>query len=226
MKMEIKYAPKNLGEVIYPNIATQRRINGFAEGVLSGHLILFGPNGTAKTTTAELLITAIGGPDALVDKDFASLLALPDLKDYMQKSVQTGRMSTSGKYFQLFNEFDNAKSDMHKYWTAMDACGDGLMTVITTNNPISIHQSIRSRCTLIQLPGLTAENVLARSQYILQAEGLVLPDMQVLHYLKQQEKDHDLRKYMGVLDQLLYLQNLGLPMPAWGKLTKTNLRVI
>jgi hypothetical protein len=59
-----------------------------------------------------------------------------------------------------------------------------------------------------------------------QAEGLVLPDMQVLHYLKQQEKDHDLRKYMGVLDQLLYRQNLGLPMPAWGKLTKTNLRVI
>lgn len=226
MKMEIKYVPKNLGEVIYPNDATERRIDGFATGKLSGHVILCGPNGTAKSTTARLLVDTLGGKNTIVDTDFDSLFAQNDLKGYMEISSQHGRLSTAGKYFQLFNEFDNAKGDMHKFWTALDACGDDLMLIITTNNPLAIHPSIRSRCTLIEFPGLTATNVLARSQYILEAEGLVLPDAQVLYYLQQQEKHRDLRKYMGVLDQLLLLKNDGLPMPAWGKATKATFRVI
>lgn len=227
MKVEIKYAPVTLSEVIIPNIATQRRLQGFASGAFSGHVILHGPNGTAKTTTARLLIEAIGGANALVEgKEFGEVLDRDDLKKYMQTSSQTGRLSVGGKFFMLFNEFDNAKGNLHKFWTAMDACGDDLMLVITTNNPMSIHQSIRSRCTLIPLPGLTAEQVLTRAQFILKAEGLVLPDAQVLYYLKQQEKYHDLRTYMAVLDDLLHINAAGLQFPAWGKAVRTNFRVI
>ena len=61
MQFEIKYAPKNLNEVIYPNVAVQRRIQGYATGQLEGHIILHGPNGTGKTTLANLLVRAIGG---------------------------------------------------------------------------------------------------------------------------------------------------------------------
>ena len=135
MKMEIKYVPKNLGEVIYPNDATERRIDGFATGKLSGHVILCGPNGTAKSTTARLLVDTLGGKNTIVDTDFDSLFAQNDLKGYMEISSQHGRLSTAGKYFQLFNEFDNAKGDMHKFWTALDACGDDLMLIITRGCP-------------------------------------------------------------------------------------------
>ena len=227
MKVANKYAPSNLSEVIYPNIATQRRVEGFASGSFSGHVIFHGPNGTAKTTTARLLIEAIGGANAFVeDKEFGEVLKRDDLKQYMQTCCQVGRFSDGGKFFMLFNEFDNAKGDLHKFWSAMDDCSDDLMLVITTNNPISIHKSIRSRCTLIPLPGLTAEQVLTRAQFILNAEGLVLPDAQVLYYLKQQEKHQDLRTYMGVLDDLLHINAAGLKFPAWGKAVRTNFRVI
>ena len=67
MKSQIKYAPTNLNEVIYPNVAVQRRIQGYATGQLEGHMILHGPNGTGKTTLAGLLVKTIGGEDAMLE---------------------------------------------------------------------------------------------------------------------------------------------------------------
>jgi len=70
MKTEIKYAPGSLNQVTYPNVSVQRRIEAYAAGQLEGDVMLYGPNGTGKTTVAKLLVRAIGGEDALLeDKD-------------------------------------------------------------------------------------------------------------------------------------------------------------
>lgn len=81
MKTAIKYKPQTLSDVIYPNIAVERRIAGYATGQLEGHLLLWGPNGTGKTTVADLLPYAISGQNACIeDKDFDELLSKKDLK--------------------------------------------------------------------------------------------------------------------------------------------------
>ena len=219
MKCEIKYAPTNLGEVIYPSVAVERRINGIAVGQLEGHVMLHGPNGTGKTTVAKLLIQAIGGADArLEDWDGEELLAKPKLRDYLKNEAGVARLTTSGKFFLLLNEFDNAKKGINKLWTALDACGDGVGAVITTNEPMDVHRSVRDRCTVIEMPGIPAIAALPRVQYALQSEGVHLPDRQVLHYLKPQEQWRSLRKYMRVADELLYLHKSGLPFPAWSSI--------
>ena len=41
-----------------------------------------------------------------------------------------------------------------------------------------------------------------------------LPDYQVLYHLKQVEQFGDLRKYCRCLDELIFLNNSGLPIPA------------
>jgi replication-associated recombination protein RarA len=56
MNCEIKYAPKKLDDLIYPNIGVERRIKGYASKQLEGHIILYGPNGTGKSTLAQLLV--------------------------------------------------------------------------------------------------------------------------------------------------------------------------
>ena len=67
MKTEIKYAPQNLNEVIYPNDATALRMKGYAAGKLEGNILLHGTNGTGKTSIAKLLPYAIAGADAMIE---------------------------------------------------------------------------------------------------------------------------------------------------------------
>jgi len=216
MKVQDKYTPRNLDQVIYPNTATALRIQAFGTRQLEGHVLMWGPNGTAKTSIAHLLIAAIGGADAAVDDvDYDELLSKPDFTQYIKNSCSLSNLYGQSKFFILLNEFDTSRVNPHKLWTAMDQCGNDLMVIITTNEPMKVHRSIRSRCTEIEMPAMPAKNVLSRAQQILSSEGLVLPDQQVLHYLMTKQYSGDLRKYFAVLDELLFLHSTKQPMPPW-----------
>jgi len=216
MKCEIKYAPNQLDEVIYLNVGVERRINGYATKQLEGHIILHGPNGTGKTSLANLLVKEIGNQHPEIErKDADELLAQPDLKKYLKQAAAYAAMTTSEKFFLILNEFDYSKKNLNKFWTALDACGGGVMAIITTNQPMDVHPSVRSRCDVIEMPGVCAEAALQRIQYCLSMEGVNLPDAQVLHYLKLQEQFLDLRRYFRVADQIIYLIKNNLPMPSW-----------
>ena len=216
MKCEIKYAPNDLDELIYPNIGVERRIKGYASKQLEGHIILHGPNGTGKTTLANLLVKQIGNQNPEVErKEADEFLAQPDLKKYLKQASAYAAMTTSEKFFLILNEFDYSKKNLNKFWTALDACGSGVMAIITTNQPMDVHPSVRSRCDVIEMPGVCAEAALQRIQYCLSMEGVNLPDAQVLHYLKLQEQFLDLRRYFRVVDQIIYLMKNNLPMPSW-----------
>jgi len=226
MKTAIKYAPTNLNEVIYPNATVERRIKAYAAKHLEGHVMLYGPNGTGKTTVAHLMVSAIGGTNPQLEQDdFEELLAKAKLRDYMRQACALARLTTSDKYFMVLNEFDNAKRGVSKFWTALDACEDGAMAIITTNHVMNIDRSVRSRFDMIEFPGVSAMAALPRIQYVLQAEGVTLPDAQVLHYLQSVENLMDLRKYFKVADELIFLQSNGLPFPRW-KAIKPALQVV
>jgi replication-associated recombination protein RarA len=228
MKTIEKYAPSDLSEVIFGNKSSQYLVNAIGKSAFDCHVLLHGPNGTGKTTTAELLALAIGGEDAMVEtKDFNTVLAMPDLKDYFQRCASLARFTSSGKYFLIWHEFDNAKVNPHALWTALDDLGSGVMMILTTNNFMKIHPSLRSRCKVVEMPALTAQDVLPRAQWILQQEGLVLKRDQLLTYLMPQQISGDLRKYFGELDKLLYLYKQGLPMPPWNPaITRQVMRVV
>jgi len=226
MKLEKKYAPTCLDEVIFPNEAVKRRIKGYAEGKLEGHIILYGPNGTGKTTVANLIVKQLGGEHPQIDRnDPDELLAKSDLKMYLKQAASFAALTTSEKHFLILNEFDNTKKNISKFWTTLDSCDGGVMAVITTNQPMDIHPSIRSRCDVIEFPGISANSAVSRIQKCLQKEGLVLPDAQVLHYLKMKEQFKDLRKYFKVADEILFLWNSDQEMPHW-KEQKISLKIV
>lgn len=228
MKCEEKYAPQNLNEVLYPSVAVERRIKAYATKQLEGHILLWGPNGTSKTTIANLLPYAIDGTNAIVEhKHFEEILGQKNLKDYLRNACAWGNFAEgTPKFYLVFHEFDNNSEKLHKLWTAMDDLGDMLMVIITTNEPMNIHKSVRSRCDLINFPAVTAKAFLPRAQHILKAEGLVLPDYQVEHQLAKWEQFGDLRKYLRCLDELLFLNNSGLIIPSAPQPTKPSLSVV
>lgn len=215
MKCAIKYAPQTLADVIYPNQAVKTRIDAYARGLLENHMILFGPNGTGKSTIARLLPDAVMGESAAVENsDFDELLNRKDLRQYLKNCCAMNRLSVQNKVFLVFEEFDNAKVTPNKLWTAMDACADQLQVIISTNHEMNVHRSIRSRCDMIHVGKLSAQMVLPRAQFILNSEGLDLPNEYVLAYLQQADWKGDLRLYMQKLDELLAIQAMGLALPA------------
>jgi replication-associated recombination protein RarA len=215
MNVAEKYAPTSLNDVVIPNVATQNRLNGYASSGLNGHIILWGPNGTGKSTVAHLLPKAISGDDALVEsKNLEQLLAMKDLKGYLKQTAHVAKVMNDSKYFLVYDESDAVKGNFARFWTAVDYCGSDVMMIFTTNNPMSIPASIRSRSDEIALPALTPQQFLPRAQFILQSEGVQLPNAQVLHYLMQIQHTPDARKYCRRLDEIIYLVNIGLPIPA------------
>jgi len=216
MKSEIKYAPKNLAEVIYPSVAVERRIKGYASGHLEGHILLHGTNGSGKSTVAKLLVDGIGGVNASVEYGvFEDLLEKNDLRGYLMQAASYARFTEGKKHFLVLDEFDQAKKNVGKFWRALDACGLDVMAIITTNKPMDLDRAIRSRCDLIEMNGVSAIAALPRIQFMLMAEGLNLPDQQVLYYLSLKELWMDMRKYAGVVDELLFLHNNQLSLPSW-----------
>ena len=213
MKTSSKYAPKSLGEVIYPNDAVKTRIQAYMSGDLEGNILLWGPNGTGKTTVADLLPSYISGTNAYIEPlSFDDILKKQDMQIYIANSCSIASWSGS-KYFMVFHEFDNAKANVSKFWTIIEEYADQLMLIITSNDPMSIHKSLRSRCEEIAFPALTARQVLPRALKILTAEGVNLPEKQVLHYLTQIEHFGDLRKYFAKLDEIIFLSKSGGTFP-------------
>lgn len=222
MRVEIKYTPQSLNDVVYPNNTTELRVKAYGAGELEGHVMLYGPNGTGKTTIGKLLISAIGGQEPSVEtKTWEELMALKNLRTYLLNAGVIASMSNSKKHFLLLNEFDKVKKGVSDLWTALDACEDKVMAIITTNNPMDIDRSVRSRFDLIDVPAVKPSAVLRRVQYILETEGLNLPDEQVLFYLTQVGYFGDLRKYFKKADELLFLHRNGMEFPAWTATPKT-----
>lgn len=210
MKVTEKYAPMALNEVVYANQGTAMRINAYANRGLSGHIILWGPNGTGKSTVAHLLPKAISDGQGFVeDKPLDELLAMKDLKGYLWRTA----MFYSGGYFLVYDEADTAKGNMAKFWTALDSLGSDVMVIFTTNNPMSIPASVRSRADEIEFPALLPQQFLPRAQHILKAEGVQLLNAQVLHYLTQIQHTPDIRKYCKKVDEIIYLARNGMVLP-------------
>ena len=209
-----KYTPTSLNDVVIPSMATANRLNGYASGGLTGHIILYGPNGTGKSTVAHLLPTAISGEDAFVEpKSLEELLAMKDLKGYLKQTAHVAQVMNGSKYFLVYDEADAIKGNFAKFWTSVDYCRSDVMMIFTTNNPMSIPASIRSRSDEIAFPALAPQQFLPRAQFMLQAEGVNLPNAQVLHYLTQIQHTPDIRKYCRKLDEIVYLAKNGLPLP-------------
>lgn len=214
MGVAIKYAPKSLDEVVYPNAATENRITGYAAGGLDGHIILWGPNGTGKTTVAKLLPNAIASGQAFVEsKSLDDLLKMTDLRGYLRQSAHYSKVFYGSKYFLVYDEADTAKGNLAKFWTAVDSCGSDVMVIFTTNNPMAIPASIRSRSDEIGFPALSPQQFLPRAKYMLREEGAKLPDAQVMHYLTQIQHTPDIRKYCKKVDEIIYLVQNNLLLP-------------
>lgn len=213
MNCQIKYKPNTLADVIYPNESVREFINTVARGDLIQNIIFYGPNGTGKSTVADLLPYAISGESAIVEeKDYSELLDQKDLKDYLERQY---RLSTLGdrektRYYLVLHEFDNATKNLVKLWTALDSFADRMTLFATTNNQMAIHQSIRSRCRCVEFPAISVNSFLPRATSILANENIAITQAELVKQLSV-VKTGDLRGYLNQLDDLIATRRTPIP---------------
>lgn len=206
-----KYGPKSLQEVIWVNKQVETIIKSHAAGHIGGHLILHGPNGTGKTTCArfifdELAVAAgctagpamyevMSGTDVTTDP-IAAVAKIWGMYNY-RRIVEPGRLLL------LIEELNGSHKHMNTFWLTLDAIADTAKVVITTNNLMSIDQSIRSRFASLQMDALSPQQFLPKAMQILAAEGHPnMPTTGVLNELKVRATPPDNRKCYQALEAI------------------------
>lgn len=217
---ELKYEPKSINDVVFNNPHYENKIKLIFQGFKTRHLFFSGSNGSGKTTLANLIAHNLTNhcPYLNLNESIETIMDQDDLYAYFMRIYNTARFSGSvegDRIVVIFNELDKFKGSLDRLWTVMDRMKDELLIIITTNAPLIFENAIRSRCEKFNFTRITPEQFLARAQYILRQEQLILPDSHVLHYLNSMTiKTSDVRDYLSVLDQLIFMHQNGVALPA------------
>jgi DNA polymerase-3 subunit gamma/tau len=218
-KCEIKYEPKHINDVVFNNAFYEQQLKLIFQGYRTRHLFLCGTNGNGKTTIANLIAEELTRhcPFLLLNEEIEKILSQKDIYDYLMRVRQTASFSGASaddRVVIVFNELDKYEYSLDKLWTVMDRMKDDLLVIITTNYPMKFENAVRSRCEKFNFTRITPAEFLAKAQQILRQENLILSDSHVLHYLNSMTvKTSDVRDYLSVLDQLIFMMQKSLPLP-------------
>ena len=194
MKFEDKYAPLSLADVVFPSAAIKAQIMAIALQASDDDLLLHGPHGTGKSTVAGLIYKewygylplgtpAFVGPEMSTDAKAEGLLKCIRNMGNFDKNF-------GGHGLVIIDELDAAsKNAQYRLREIMQSGGRQVQFVFTTNHPTKVYTGIRSACRVIEFPHSTPEQWLPRAQHILQAEGVFLPDANVLNILSASSGD-------------------------------------
>ena len=82
-----KYAPQSLSEMVFANSAAETRVTALANAqISSSFVLLYGPNGTGKSTATKLIVdTLTNGNSDIEKKSVGELLKLNDLRGYLKQ---------------------------------------------------------------------------------------------------------------------------------------------
>jgi replication factor C subunit 3/5 len=186
-KLEIKYEPQSLNDIVYPYPVIEQQIAAIGNGGCEDHILLYGPHGTGKTTTVKLMFEARYGCSYQMGNYFcgSDLTTVPVAKSAingMMNFLPFQRTMPAGCVI-VIDEVDMMPLIAQKYLRNFMQTFPNVRFMFTTNHETSVYTGIRSVCRLVELSLPSPKLWLPRAQHILQAEGVQLPDANVLNML-------------------------------------------
>jgi replication factor C subunit 3/5 len=186
MTFAIKYAPHSFDDLVIEKENIRRRLQQYADGTRTKHLLIYGPTGTGKSATARVIMETRLGPElAKFTEPFeGSKFIAADLQKMMNfyywHSASKVKVGVT-----IINEIDLLSVSLReKVKSLMDEMGHLGQIIATTNNLHALNASMLRRFDKIELPVLSVDGCMKRAQCILRAEGIEMSDEDLRYQLE------------------------------------------
>ena len=212
MDTENKYRAKNISEFVFANEEVQRQVTRYAKGKTLRPLVMYGPNGTGKSTLADLIPKALDGEQVKVTRIKAEdLNSNAEVRKLFTRSKQFDKMfkpEGQNRNYTVVEEvnFDpKAKGALRE---SLDEMAGRDLIVFTTNEVDKLDPGLLSRAEVVEVPPVDPETFLRKAQEILKSEGVTLDDKSVLEVLESvYQIKSDNRNYYKALDEIIEAWN-------------------
>lgn len=177
-------------EVVLGSITLKNKLAEYINGRDLKPLILHGGVGTGKTTIANLLPDAIESKKAEVTR--LKAVEFNSINDVMQTFedhtmfYQVFTINDQKRNYIISNEINFTPKAAIAFRDVIDDMISHTQFIFTTNYIDQVDIALRDRSSCLVVPPVTAKDWLPRAQWILQQEGIALPDDQLLKVLSAQ----------------------------------------
>lgn len=179
MTFEEKYEPRSFDELVFGDDAVREVCRRYAESAPYKPLMLWGPPGTAKTTTARVIVLeryrAADYEGGIEEFNGAEIVPAT-----LEKFSNIGAMLrvAAGDPLILINEFDEMEREMQVQFRAWMDKFKWINVIATTNEQVGVQgvrqrlmPALQSRFERVELAAPSLEHCLPRARDIMQQEG-------------------------------------------------------
>lgn len=193
-----KYAPKKLRDIVFADIAVEHEIHSYVSREDMRPIILYGPNGTGKSSVAKLIPGEFG--EGIVHEINPLVVSIePGIRKIFLQSLQL--VDVFGTKTYIFDEIDLLpKSLVQTLKLAIDECGESKRFIATTNRIDALDKGHRSRALCLPLVQASLERWRPRIRAILDAEGVPVPKDRLLREMLE-NSGGDNRQFLADLQR-------------------------
>lgn len=212
MNTQYKYRPQRIEDFVFANDRLERQIKRYTSGKSLRPLVLYGPNGTGKSTLADLIPKSIDGAEVKVERIKAEdLNSNAEVRKLFTRSKQFDKLFAPEGQSRCYTVVEEVNFDPKAKGALRDSLDEMEgrdLAIFTTNEVDKLDEGLLSRAEVIEIPPAPAARFLPHAQKILRAEGVELDDASVLDVLESVYDLHrDNRAYYKAMDEIIAESN-------------------
>lgn len=181
-----KYAPHSFDDLVFADSNSRKRLLEYANNQRHQSLIFHGPYGTAKTTTAKLIVKERTKGTGVLDVELLRAIDVQKSKalDRIHNTWSLQKVSGVVVPVTIIDEIDHVPDDIqYRLRWDLDQHAEQGGFIFTTNNIHAIEKGIVDRCDVVEFPAANTEQWLDRARDILRQEGIEMSDQKLRELL-------------------------------------------
>ena len=169
-----KYVPKTMNDLVFVDQDSKRRMDQYALGKRSGNIVLHGPKGTAKSTTARMVAESklksadSTNPYCVYHAQDISVATI----DNMWSAYRWQMLDGVKDPYVVIEEADQLSKSLQQKLRAMVDAVDYGYVILTTNHIHSLDVPLVDRCDDVEMPMANTSAWYPTAANILTAEGI------------------------------------------------------
>lgn len=208
MNTQYKYRPQQIEDFVFANEKLARQIKRYTNGQSLRPLVLYGPNGTGKSTLADLIPKALDGESVKVTKVKAEdLNSNSEVRRLFSRTKQFDKLFAPEGQSRCYTVVEEVNFDPKAKGALRDSLDEMEgrdLIIFTTNELHKLDEGLISRAEVVEVAPAPPERFLPLALKILEREGIEIEKKPVLEMLESVFELHrDNRAYYKALDEVI-----------------------